>query len=205
MKKPVLIDKRSFKRKEGRRGMEDIQIIELYWQRDEQAIQETAQKYGEFCYGIAKNVLSVREDAEECVNDTYHQVWNVIPPQRPAMFKPWLGKIVRNISINLWNKNHAQKRYRGIEAILSELEDCIPSPQTVESELEEKELSEYIDKWLRSLDEEDRVLFIRRYWYGTANRDLAKERSISPGKLAQRMYWLRRSLKEALEREGIVI
>lgn len=183
--------------------MEDVQIIELYWQRKEQAIAETSAKYGAFCFGIAKNILSNHEDAEECVNDTYHQVWNAIPPQRPLKFRPWLGKIVRNIALNLWNKNHAQKRYAGMTELLRELEDCIPSSQTVGQEIEEKELTEQIDRWLRSLDRADRILFVRRYWNGAALRDLAKEQGIPPGRLSQRMYRLRMSLKAALEKEGI--
>lgn len=183
--------------------MEDTQIIELYWQRNEQAIAETSSKYGAFCFSIAKNILSNQEDAEECVNDTYHQVWNVIPPQRPVKFRPWLGKIVRNIALNLWNKNHTQKRYAGMTALLSELEDCIPSSQTVEQEIEEKELTEHIERWLRSLDREDRILFVRRYWNGVALRDLAREKGTAPGKLAQRMYRLRIDLRTVLEKEGI--
>ena len=183
--------------------MEDVQIIELYWQRNEQAIAETASKYGAFCFGIAKNILSIREDAEECVNDAYHQVWNVIPPQRPDKFRPWLGKVVHNMALNLWNKNHTQKRYAGMTELLSELEDCIPASQTVEQEIEGKELTGHIDRWLRSLDREDRILFVRRYWNGVALRDLAREKGIAPGKLAQRMYRLRIGLKTALEKEGI--
>lgn len=183
--------------------MEDSQIIELYWQRNEQAIAETSSKYGTFCFGIAKNILSIHEDAEECVNDTYHQVWNAIPPQRPLKFKPWLGKIVRNIALNLWNKNHTQKRYAGMMELLHELEDCIPSSRTVGQEIEEKELSEQIDRWLRSLNRADRILFVRRYWHGVALRDLANEQGITPGKLSQRMYRLRMGLKTALEKEGI--
>lgn len=183
--------------------MEDSQIIELYWQRNEQAIAETSSKYGIFCFGIAKNILSIHEDAEECVNDTYHQVWNAIPPQRPLKFKPWLGKIVRNIALNLWNKNHTQKRYAGMTELLRELEDCIPSSQTVGQEIEERELTEQIDRWLRSLDRADRIMFVRRYWNGVALRDLAKEQGIPPGKLSQRMYRLRIDLKTALEKEGV--
>lgn len=183
--------------------MEDVEIIELYWQRNERAIAETAKKHEAFCHSIAKNILSVDEDAEECVNDTYHQAWNAIPPQRPERFRAWLGKVVRNIAFNLWNKNHAQKRYAGMNALLSELEDCIPSPKTVEREIEEKELTEIIDRWLRSIEQEDRTLFVRRYWNGIALKELAREQSVSPGRLAQRMYRLRLSLKAALEKEGV--
>ena len=88
--------------------MEDVEIIELYWQRNEQAIAETAQKYGAFCHSIAKNILSIDEDAEECVNDAFHQAWNAIPPQRPVRFRAWLGKTVRNLALNLWNKNQSR-------------------------------------------------------------------------------------------------
>lgn len=91
--------------------MEDLQIVNLYWKRDERAIQETERKYGGYCYSIALNILSDNEDAEECVNDTYHQTWKSIPPNRPKSLKAWLGKICRNLALNLWNKNHAQKRY----------------------------------------------------------------------------------------------
>ena len=183
--------------------MEDNQIIDLYWQRDEQAIVETSKKHGAFCHSIAKNILCIDEDAEECVNDTYHQAWNAIPPQRPAKFRAWLGRVVRNIALNLWNKNHTQKRYSGMSELLSELEDCIPSSKTVEQEIEDKELTEIVDRWLHSIDREDQVLFVRRYWNGIALKELAKEQAVSPGKLSQRMYRLRISLKTALEKEGV--
>lgn len=185
--------------------MEDAQIIDLYWQRDEAAIAATQEKYGTFCHRIAKNILSIEEDAEECVNDTYHQAWKTIPPQRPVKLAAWLGKVVRNIAINLWNKNHAQKRYNGMTELLSELEDCIPSAATVEEELEEKELSAIIDAWLRTLKREDRVLFVRRYWNGTPLQELAGEWHIAPGKLAQKMFRLRNSLRLALEKEGVCL
>lgn len=185
--------------------MEDSQIIDLYWRRDEAAIAETQRKYGVFCYSVAKNILSVHEDAEECVNDTYHRAWDSIPPQRPVKLRAWLGRVVRNLALNLWNKNHTQKRYAGMTELLSELEDCVPSPQTIEREIEEKELSGFLNAWLLSLNREDRVLFVRRYWNGEALRDLAKERKLDPARLAQRMYRLRGQLRTALEKEGIVL
>lgn len=184
--------------------MEDAQIIALYMQRDEAAIAETQRKYGAFCSRIATNILSI-EDAEECVNDAYHQVWQSIPPQRPTHFSAWLGRIVRNNAINLWNKNHRKKRYNGMTELLSELEESIPSPRTMERELEDRELSACIDAWLRTLKQEDRVLFLRRYWYGMSLQDLAKERHMSSGKLAQRMFRLRTNLRQALEKEGITL
>lgn len=185
--------------------MEDTQIIELYWQRSEQAITETAQKYGSFCLTIATNILSLREDAEECVNDTYHQAWNAIPPQRPVRFQPWLGRIVRNIAINLWNKNHAQKRYAGMDALLHELEDCIPASQTVQQALDERELATLLENWLYTLSQEDRRLFLQRYWYGVPLQELAAAQGVAPNKLTGRMYRLRKALQSTLEKEGILL
>lgn len=184
--------------------MDDAQIIALYIQRDEAAIAETQRKYGAFCSRIATNILSI-EDAEECVNDSYHQVWLAIPPQRPTHFSAWLGRIVRNNAINLWNKNHRKKRYNGMTELLSELEESIPSPRTMEREIENRELSACIDTWLRTLKPEDRILFLRRYWYGMSLQDLAQEHKMSSGKLAQRMFRLRTNLRQALEREGITL
>lgn len=185
--------------------MDDFQIVELYWARNEDAIAQTQQKYGAFCQHIAQNILSVEEDAEECVNDMYYQAWNAIPPQRPVRLRAWLGRVVRNLALNLWNKNHTQKRYAGMTELFQELEECIPHPKTIERELEEQELSSYLDTWLRSLSREDRVLFIRRYWFGTALNELAGECGAAPGKLAQRMYRLRKNLKNALEKEGVCL
>ena len=185
--------------------MEDCFIIDLYWQRSERAIAETEKKYGGFCYSIAYNILSVREDSEECVNDTWHSTWNAIPPQRPTSFRAWLGRITRNKALDLWNKKHRQKRYSGGDELLSELEDCIPSPVTVESRIEAKELTRHIEEWLRALPREDRILFLRRYWNGQPLSDLAREMGISPEKLASRMYRLRWSLKDALKKEGVYL
>ena len=117
--------------------MEDLEIIGLYFKRDETAIDETAAKYGAFCHSIALNILAIDADAEECVNDTYLRTWNSIPPQKPDKLGSWLGRVVRNIAYDLWKKNHRQKRYAGMEQLLNELEDCIPSPATVECEIEE--------------------------------------------------------------------
>lgn len=185
--------------------MDDAQIVELYWQRDEQAIAETQRKYGGFCYTIAMNVLSVREDAEECVNDTWHNVWNAIPPQRPRLLRAFLGKVVRNVAINRWDKAHAQKRFAGMELLLDELADCVPSPETVERTLEARELGAAISAWLRTRSADDRALFIRRYWNGEAVKDLSRVWDESPARLTQRLYRMRLELKADLERNGITV
>ncbi len=182
--------------------MEDAKIIDLYWQRDEAAIAETDRKYGAFCYSVSRNILSRREDAEECVNDAYCKAWDSMPPQRPERLRAWLGKVVRNLSLNLWNKNHAQKRHSGMEQLLSELEDCVPAPETVEGQLEGRELTEFLNGWLAALSAEDRALFLRRYWNGDQVKALARERGVTQGNLSQRLYRLRCSLRAALEKEG---
>ncbi len=182
--------------------MDDGQIVELYWRRDEGAVRETQIKYGALCRTIARNILGGEEDTEECVNDALLQAWNAIPPERPRRLGAWLARVTRNLALNRWNRDHAQKRYGGAAALLSELEDCLPAPSGVERELESKELSAAVDRWLRTLSKEDRTAFLRRYWYGVPLQDLAEERGEAPAKLAQRMLRLRRGLKKALKKEG---
>ena len=182
--------------------MDDSEIIGLFFERDEAAISETAKKYGSFCHSIALNILSINVDADECVNDAYLQAWNSIPPQKPDKLGSWLGKVVRNIALDFWKKNHRKKRYAVMEQLLNELEDCIPSPVTVECEIEEHELTGFLNIWLESLPQNDRVLFMRRYWNGEKLSALARENGMSPANMAKRMYRLRQNLKSKLEKEG---
>ena len=183
--------------------MEDGAIIELYWQRNEQAIEETRLKYGAYCYQIAVNLLRSPEDAEETVSDTYHAAWNAMPPEKPNCLRAWLGKVVRNLSLGRWNREHRLKRDAGITELLGELADCLPSPDTAEKALETKELREVLDGWLAGLSRIDRKLFLRRYWYGLSLQELADREGTSPARLAQRMLRLRQGLRKALEKEGI--
>ena len=185
--------------------MEDNQIIDLYFRRDESALTETANKYGTFCVRSAMTVVNVREDAEECVNDTYHTAWNQIPPTRPDSIKAFLGRIVRNFAISKYRALHAKKRFNGLEVMLSELGDCVPATESVEQEMEAKELTEYINSWLADLKQEDRVLFVRRYWYGDEVKDLARKCGVSGTQMTQRMLRLRRKLKEYLTEKGVVL
>ncbi len=185
--------------------MDDSGIIELYYAREEQAIKETDIKYGPFCRAIALNILSVREDAEECVNDTWHVAWNRMPPDLPQSLKAFLGRITRNLSISRFRANRAQKRYDGMEILLSELDDCVPDVCGVEEVADANELSELISKWLNGLHVDDSTLFVRRYWYGEAVKDLARKWNCTPNKMAQRMLILRRDLKAFLEKEGVVV
>jgi RNA polymerase sigma-70 factor (ECF subfamily) len=187
---------------ERRQTVEDEQIIALYLKRDEGTIMETEEKYGAFCRKIAVSILTDPADGEECVNDAYLQAWNAIPPQKPSHLGAWLGRVVRNNALNLWKKNHRKKRYDGMEQLFSELTDCVPSPTTVEQELDGQELTAFLNTWLGTLPRDDRVLFLRRYWNGESIRNLAKQSGVSPAKLAKRMYRLRQNLRAALEKEG---
>lgn len=183
--------------------MEDCDIVALYWARDEQAIGETEKKYGKLCRSIAMNLLGVREDAEECVNDTWMEAWNSMPEQRPTRLQAWLGRVVRNLSISRWRRDHRQKRYAGMDLLLSELDECVPARSDTARTVELNELSRIIDAWLRGLSAEERTLFLRRYWNGEPLEQLAKEQKVPPGTLAQRMYRLRVRLRAKLELEGI--
>ena len=185
--------------------VEDQKIIAMYHSRDEAAITETDRKYGGFCKNIALNILSVREDAEECVNDTWHAAWTRMPPECPRSLKAFLGRITRNLSISRFRANRAQKRYNGLELMLSELEECVPSAVSVERAVEQQELGEQISDWLDTLREEDRRLFIRRYWYGDAVKALAAERKCTENQIAQRLRWMRGRLKTYLEEKGAAL
>ena len=184
--------------------LEDAKIIELYNARNELAVAETERKFGKMLFSIAMNVLSNREDSEEMVNDTYGKAWNKIPPEKPDFLGAWLGKITRNLSISRWRKNRAQKR-SGIETMLSELEECIPSSENIETESESKEITAAINRWLETLKKEERILFLRRYWFSDSIAELAEKVKIPPKKLSSKMFRLRKSLKEFLEKEGIAL
>lgn len=185
--------------------MEDQSIIALYLKRDENAIAETARKYGGYCGRIAGNILPTPQDTEECLNDTWLRAWNAIPPQQPTRFAVFLGSIVRHVAINLYNRMHAQKRFDRLEQMLSELSECVPAPDSVEQTAENSVLPLQINAWLSGLPQKDRRLFLRRYWYGESVQDLARLEGCSANALASRMKRLRQGLKQQLEREGINI
>lgn len=185
--------------------MDDFAIVELYHRREERAIAESDKKYGALCRSIALRLLGYREDAEECVNDTWYAAWDKMPPDRPQSLGAFLGRITRNLSISRWRRDHAKKRYGGMELLLSELEDCVPAPGTVEENLERQQLARVISAWLDSLENEDRRLFIRRYWYGDPVKELAAERGEEANAAAQRLLRLRKGLRAFLESEGVEV
>ena len=188
----------------GEKQMDDQSIVELYLQRDENAIKESRNKYEAYCYRIAMNILSVAEDVEECINDTWISVWNRIHPVIPKSLKAFLGKLVRDISLSRYRAVHAKKRYNGMELILDELAECIPSEQDIQESLEQKELSGTVNGWLDSLPQEDRVLFVKRYYYGETVKQLSEMQSCTENQMAQKMMKLKNKLKAHLLSGGVL-
>lgn len=185
--------------------MEDSRIIDLYWARSEAAIAETSLKYGNYLKTIAGRILANAEDTEECVNDTYLQAWNAIPPNRPAVFSAFIGKIVRNLALDRYRKRNAGKRGGGeLTLALEELYDCA-SDTSVEGSMEQKDLSRLISGFIRSLPRQEGDIFICRYWYLDPVKEIAQQFSISESKVKNTLFRTRKKLKAVLLKEGIVV
>ena len=185
--------------------MEDEKIIELFWNRSESAISETAQKYGNYCYSIAYNILTNSEDAEESVSDTYMAAWKAMPPRRPSILASFLGKITRHLSIDRWRSRNRYKRGGGeIVLALEELEDCIADRQTVEMALERKQLAVVFNRFLDSLPEMERRVFLCRYWYLDPIADIAGYYGFSVSKVTSMLHRTRKKLRTTLEKEGLL-
>lgn len=186
--------------------MEDERILDLYWQRSETAIRETAEKYGNYCFAIADNILQNHEDANESVNDTYLKAWNAIPPKRPAVLRAFLGKIVRNLSLNRYAAQSAKKRGGNeLALIFAELEGCLSAPDTTESEADMNHVAQAINAFLLAQDAETRKVFVRRYWYADSVSAIAQRFGMSESKAKSMLFRTRKKLKTHLEQEGIAI
>lgn len=185
--------------------MDDGAIIELFFARSEQAIRELDDKYGKACRGLSYRILRNRRDAEECVNDAYLGAWNAIPPARPDPLPAFLYRIVRNISIARYHADAAAKRGGGsYAAALEELEGCLASPQTVEGELEERELVRLIEGFLDSLSPENRVLLMRRYWFSDSYGEIAARTGLSEKNVSVRLSRIRKQLRHYFEERGVL-
>lgn len=183
--------------------MDDIQIVQLYWDRDEQAIPATSDKYGAYCGSIAKNILGNQEDAEECVNDTYFSAWNAMPPHRPNILSTFLGKITRNLSFNRYKHNTADKRGGGeLPAVLEELSDLVSGKDDVGRALDQKELTKAIDTFLERLPPEKRSIFISRYWYTDSISEIAARHGMNHGAVSMTLRRLRLKLRGYLLERG---
>ena len=186
--------------------MEDHKIIELYWARSQQAIQESEDKYGPYCRSIARGILDREEDAEECVNDTWFRAWNAMPPQRPNILSAFFGKLTRNLSLDRWRKERAAKRGGSqVEVALHELEGCLPDHRRPDEELEASETAALISAFLRAQPELDRRLFIRRYFHLESIAALTERFGLTESQVKSRLHRTRQKLKLALEKEGIAV
>lgn len=185
--------------------MDDKAIIDLYFSRSENAITETANKYGGYCYSIAYNILTNNEDSEECVNDTYLAAWNTMPPRRPSVLASFLGKITRYISIDRWRAKNTQKRGGGqIVLALEELEDCAGDGETPEKALARKELALLFNRFLDSLPETERRVFLCRYWYLDPVENIAGYFGFSTSKIYSMLHRTRGRLRTELQKEGLL-
>lgn len=184
--------------------MEDQGIVKLFFDRSEQAIAETDKKYGRYCYAIAYNILSCREDSQECVNDTYFTAWNTVPPRMPTVLNAFLGKITRHISIDRWRRLSAQKR-GGKEMVLAleELGECVDT-RDIEAEISQRELARILNAFLVSLPETERNVFLCRYWYLDPIDTIANITGFSQSKVASMLHRTRGKLRRKLSEEGYV-
>ena len=186
--------------------MEDLQIIELYWQRDEEAIVQSETKYGGYCRAIARQILPVTGDVEECLSDTWLAAWRAIPPQRPQVLRTFFGRLSRNLAINKSVLEHAQKRGGGeVPLALEELKECISAKDSVEAQAEVAELGQLIDRFLRTLPQQECSLFLRRYWYVESLEEIARRYGLRKNTVKTCLFRTRNKLRAHLEREGISV
>lgn len=184
--------------------MDDQKIIELFFARSEAAITALDNRYGAAVRNVARNILKDPQDAEECLNDTYHQVWSRIPPTVPRFLGAYVCRIARNLSLKRYYANIAQKRNSYYDVALEELEETIPALSTVESEYDAKELTGYLNAFLKRLSQEDRYLFLRRYWHGDPVQTIAEQLGLTPHNASVRLSRLRKKLQTELEKEGLL-
>lgn len=185
--------------------MEDDKIIELFFERSEQAIKELSNKYGHICERVANNILNNRSDSEECVNDAYLGVWNTIPPQKPNPLLSYVCRIVRNTALKRYHSNTAQKRNSTYDIALDEIAECFPASTSVEDEAEANEVAAIINAFLEALDEKSRIMFVRRYYYADSIEDIAGLFNTSRHYVSVKLSRIRKALKKHLIKEGVYI
>lgn len=183
--------------------MNDNEIIQLYWDRNEQAIKVTSQTYGNYCATIARNILNNKEDVDECINDTYINAWNSMPTHWPEHLATFLGKITRNLSFNKYRDDHTEKRGGGeIALVLDELTDCVSDTDYVEQIIDRQELLKVINSFVRKLSIDKRNMFVRRYWYADSVSDIAKDYGMLQGTVSKTLERTRKQLKAYLTERG---
>ncbi len=184
--------------------MDDLHIIQLYFNRSENAISETEAKYGKLCLHIARNILADESDSEECVNDTYLSLWNSIPPLRPDNLKAFISRVTRNIALKRLRYNTALKRSKEMEISLTELEAVLPSDD-LQPGLDEQQLGRLINDFLQTVALDCRNVFLRRYWYFDSVADIAARYAFSTSKVKSMLFQTRNKLREYLSKEGITL
>ena len=184
--------------------MNDAEILALYWERNENAIKETDAVYGRRLHVLSKRIVNSHEDAQECVSDTYMKAWETIPPQRPNYFFAYLAKICRNFSLGRLEWWSAEKRSATVVSLTQEMELCIPD-HSLERKLEEEELGRALNRFLESLSQENRRIFMRRYWYCDSVQEISGRFSISQSKVKTQLHRTRNKLKQFLEKEEIYL
>ncbi len=186
--------------------MQDKQIIDLYWARDEQAITESQRSYGGYCHSIAFHILYDHEDADECVNDTWLRAWNAMPPGRPNRLALFLGTITRNLSLDRWKGKRAMKRGSGeLTLALDELAECVPDKNSTEDAVEAAELERLLNEFLHTLPARDCNVFLRRYWYVEEYGEIAERYGMKLNTVKTSLFRTRGRLRTFLEKEGIVL
>lgn len=183
--------------------MEDQQIVELYWQRSTEAITQSKEKYGAYCFSVAEHILQSQEDCEECVNDTWFRAWNTIPPSRPHVLRMFLAKLTRSISFDRWRQQSAQKRGGGeLPLVLEELSQCIAADSDVEDTVIAEELEQTIRAFLHTLPERTGDLFLRRYFFTESVEEIAVAYGITSNHVAVTLSRARKQLRQHLKKEG---
>lgn len=185
--------------------IEDEKIIELFFERSEQGIQELDIKYGKVCHKLSNNIVNNRQDAEECVNDAYLGAWNAIPPARPNPLLSYICKIVRNISLKNYYRKEAAKRNSTYTIAMEEIESSIADPNTVEAEIEAKKLARIIEGFLDTLTIENRVIFMRRYWFSDSCKDIAKFAGLTEKNISVRLTRIRKKMKSYLAESEVFV
>ena len=184
--------------------LDDKEILDLYWSRSEQAIEETGRKYGAALRRVARNILGDEQESEECVNDTWLAAWNSIPPRRPDPLLTYLCKITRNGALSRRRQSLAKKRNSSFDVALDELEEVLAAPGSPERDYESRELAAAVNGFLAGLSREDRFAFLRRYWYGDPVKRIAAQLNSGEHRLSVRLSRIRKNLKNHLEKEGLL-
>ena len=185
--------------------VEDREIIDLLFERSEQAVSALDKKYGILVRKTAANILQDAQDAEECANDVWLAAWDSVPPKRPEPLGAYLCRIARNLAVSRLRGETAQKRDGGFALVLDELAECIPSPTDLQRELETREILDAVQCFFSTLDVDDRCLFVRRYWFADPVKDIAAAMGVRENKVSLRLFRLREKLRKQLQKEGLLV